>query len=145
MINKILPIYELRSFNCDILGQMCELSPNHQLMDDTHKPNCEECWIYLENQEKIDIGNGFKIPKDMLDEYSKYVVNMLRKVMKEPITAMALDPLYIYNLELRRKELHDQILVYLGIPRDTDNEQYIEFSSTLEKYLEEIGVGLYNN
>jgi len=144
---------QLKCFQCTILGEAC-LDQAFYDMKDTHEPDCSDCMIYLDKKQlmkvkeinkesleegMIDIG-GYLIPEKLITEYCYHIVSMLRRLIKSPMEAVAVGPMYIYKLELKRKEYHNKILEYLDIKRDSKESR--EFDIVMENFLEDIGVGL---
>lgn len=84
---------------------------------------------------------GIEIPKALLDEYAEEVVKRLRMAIKMPGYMKFEDPIEMYKLEQRRKELHDRIIKVAGFTSRKE-DAYFKFSGALEKYLEEKGAGL---
>jgi len=89
----------------------------------------------------INIG-GFEVSMYMLEEYAEEVVKRLRAVMRNPAYAQMQNPLEILRLERRREELHKRILEAIGI-EERKGDKYMRFDEALEKYLEEMGAGLF--
>ena len=89
----------------------------------------------------------FKIPKDHLDEYVNHTVQRLRDAMRYP-GLYANNPMGLWELEMKRRKLHDLLFTDAGFDRIKDNpgysrndkqaKQYREFESALSRYLEKV-------
>lgn len=91
----------------------------------------------------------FEVPNNLLDEYCNDVVRRLRQTMKTgvpiPVAGGVESIMETLDLETRRRELHDKILVAVGfVGAKRKGDKYHEFSKALESFLESMGAGLYD-
>lgn len=86
----------------------------------------------------------YEVPNNLLDEYCNDVVRRIRMSIKTGTLAFE-NPLEMVDLETRRRELHDKILVAVGfVGAKRKGKKYQEFSDALEAFLESMGAGLYD-
>lgn len=140
---------EFGFFSTNDEGRVYQLKKSIKKLERKRK-GCEELLVHYNHLffEKVKVDTtvnlgGFEVPKFMLEDYVEGVVKRLRTVMKCPEYARMQDPLAIIDLERRREKLHKKILEAIGIKERKGNE-YMRFSEALEKYLEEMGAGLYS-
>lgn len=87
---------------------------------------------------------GIEIPQNLLEEYAGDVVKRLRLAIKNPELRLVGDTMELLELEERRQLLHNRILDAAGFTKGKrKSDKYFEFSKALEKFLEEMGAGLF--
>ena len=100
--------------------------------DAYNKKMAEENFMYLA---------GFKVQKDLVDEYAGHVVKRLRESMRNTRYGIMFDVKdmdEILGLETTRQELHDAILEDAGFDRNDNSEDAREFKNALSDYVDKL-------
>ena len=96
-------------------------------------------------EKKYIVFAGRKVEKNLIEEYAQSVVARLRDVMRHPELAGLMDNITLYNLEIKRQEMHKAILKSVGFNKEDDNtDERFQFNKELSKYLDEQAGSLRN-
>lgn len=88
---------------------------------------------------------GRKVERELVEEYAGSVVGRLRDVMRHPELAGYMDTISLYDLEIKREEMHKAILKLAGFEEeDDDSDERFKFNRELAKYLDEKAGSLIN-